>query len=536
MSEARLEVTDGKGWRVVPIDKDVFDIGRQTQNHLHLDARDVSRDHARIVRDGDRFVLHDRDSTHGTYVNGERVTERALEHGDRIQLGTSGAAEILFLVDPLAARGAAPVSAADLRQVASLLEKLRALGSGRVLDEVLELVLDAAIDLTAADRGFIMLPDENGRLEFKLARARGRTTLGGHSFETSRKIPETVFATGEQMIVEDLFDEQVAPLHTGTVALGIRHALCVPLRLVHYVDRAQEAGARDVIGVLYLDSRDHGVAKSWSSLATIETLSTEAGLAIENARLYREALDKAKFEQELKLAGAFQRALLPVPSRVGGFFTAAAMSWPSRTIGGDFFDYIERRDGSFGLILGDVAGKGASAALLAAATLGMFTAESIRDATPSALLSLLNQHLLARTLESHLLTACFAILTPTGGLTYSNAGHNPPILLLSSGHRRLDKGGLVLGFFETATYEQETIALAPGDTLVAFSDGVTEAFNADEEEFGDDRLIAVVDRRRGDPPQTIVDAIAAEVRAFSGSVAQGDDVTVAVLRYDGPSR
>src|SRR5215831_10273122 len=110
MTEARLEVTDAKGWRVVPIDKGTFDIGRHAQSHLHLDARDISRDHARIVRDGDRFVLRDRGSTHGTYVNGERVTERTLDHGDRIQLGTSGAAEILFLVDPLAARGAVHVS------------------------------------------------------------------------------------------------------------------------------------------------------------------------------------------------------------------------------------------------------------------------------------------------------------------------------------------------------------------------------------------------------------------------------------------
>src|SRR5205823_12599644 len=135
---------------------------------------------------------------------------RGLEAGDRIHLGTSGAAELVFQLDPLArARGTAPVSAADLRQVAALLEKLRALGSGRVLDEVLALVLDSAIDLTGADRGFIMLADADGRLEFKLARAHGEVTLPGHTFETSRKIPEAVFATGQQMVVEDLFDERL---------------------------------------------------------------------------------------------------------------------------------------------------------------------------------------------------------------------------------------------------------------------------------------------------------------------------------------
>src|SRR5262249_62025253 len=124
---------------------------------------------------------------------------------------------------------------------------------------------------------------------------------GGKALEPSRKIPEKVFATGQQMIVEDLLDGDLAQLHLGTVALVIRHVRCTPLRLVRYVERAEQKGAEEIIGVLYLDSRERGALRSASSVAALDTLSAEAALAIENARLYREALDKAKFEQELKV-------------------------------------------------------------------------------------------------------------------------------------------------------------------------------------------------------------------------------------------
>jgi serine phosphatase RsbU (regulator of sigma subunit) len=530
MSAARLEITDAQGWRVVPIETDLFEIGRRTGNHLRISGSDISRDHARIVRDNDQFVVQDRGSAHGTFVNGERITEHVLAHGDRIQLGQSGAAELVFLLEAADARNR-PAGASELHQIAALLEKLRALGSGRVLDEVLALVLDSAIELTGADRGFIMLAAD-GRLEFTLARARGRVTLPGDSFDTSRKIPEAVFASGRQMVVEDLFSDTLAPLHTGTVALGIRHVLCTPLRLVHYVDRPLEPGERDVIGVLYLDSHDRGVVKSASALAALDALSAEAGLAIENARLYREALEKTAYEQELKVAAAFQQALLPPAERSGTFFTAAAISLPSRSIGGDFFDYAEM-EGQFGFVLGDVTGKGAAAALLAAAALGMFTVESARGSAPAALLAQLNRDLLKRLVEMRLVTTFYGVLAPDGSFTYSNAGHNPPVVIGRAGIRRLDVGGVPLGLFEDSVYEEATVSLQAGDLVVAFSDGVTEARNRADEEFSDERLMTLMAGLRGSSPRAAIDATLSAVRTFSAGVPQGDDVTVVALRYAG---
>ena len=282
MADGRLEVTDALGRRVIHIDKPVFSVGRRSGNDLQLVGSDVSRDHAEIATENGAFVLRDRGSRYGTYVNGEGITEHTLQHADLIRLGRSGGAEMVFLLEDAtqAASGASSdrhttSAVGDLRQVAALvgrvreraqvaalLEGLRALGSGRVLDEVLALVMDSALEVTGAERGFIMLANAGSELEFKIARGRGRLTLSGKQFETSRKIPEEVFSTGQEKIVADLLDGDLANVHMGTVALGIRHVLCTPLRLVRYLDRADQQTEEKRIGVLYLDSREKGALLS----------------------------------------------------------------------------------------------------------------------------------------------------------------------------------------------------------------------------------------------------------------------------------
>jgi phosphoserine phosphatase RsbU/P len=532
----RLVVNDALGRRIVNIDKPLFTIGRRSESDLRLQGQDVSRLHAEITWDNTACVIYDKQSRFGTFVNGEKITEKMLAHGDQVRLGHAGETEIVFFIDDEApsVEKSAVSAASELRQMAALLEGLRALGSGRVLDDVLALVLDSAIDVTGAERGFIMLANPDDKtLEFKMARSRGKVTLPGRTFETSRKIPETVFATGQQTIVEDLLDGDLAQLHTGTVALGIRHVLCTPLRLVRYVERAEQKGADEIIGVLYLDSRERGALRSVSAQSALETLSAEAALAIENARLYREALDKAKFEQELKVAAAIQQSLLPAGNREGPYFSTAAASIACRAVGGDFFDYVDLASNRFGFIVGDVAGKGSPAALLASAVLGMFSAEATYQPSPAPLITRLNLGLFRRAIESRFLTTFYGILGTDGSFTYCNAGHNPPLLVSSSDIRRLDKGGVVLGLFEQAAFEEETVTLEKGDLIIAFSDGVTEAMNPDAEEFTDDRLLACANAHRGEAPQQVLDALLADVQAFCAGATQSDDVTVVMVRYNG---
>jgi serine phosphatase RsbU (regulator of sigma subunit)/pSer/pThr/pTyr-binding forkhead associated (FHA) protein len=533
MSQARLEVHDSLGRRPVPIDKPVFTIGRRSGNDLHLMGSDVSRDHAEIAHVDNRFLVRDRGSRYGTFVNGTQISEHPLTHGDRIQLGRTGGAELLFLLDDQPVERLSTSAVGDLRQVAALLEGLRALGSGRVLDEVLALVMDSAIELTGAERGFIMLANEAGELEMKLARARGHVTLPGTRFETSRKIPEEVFATGEQRLVNDLLDGDLANVHMGTVALGIRHVLCTPLRLVRYLDRAEANAEEKRIGVLYLDSREKGTLTSRATLAALDTLATEAAVAIENARLYRDSMEKARIEQELRIASQIQQALLPQGRKRGAYFDAMGASIPCRAIGGDFFEYLDLVDGRFGFALGDVAGKGPPAALLTAVLQGIFVAQTFASAEPRDTLAKINMSLIHRSLESRFATAFFGVLSPDGLLTYCNAGHNPPMLIGAKGVRRLEEGGLILGMFEHVDYDQGTARLDPGDTILVFSDGVSEALSASNEEFGEPRLQTLVSSHLNDHPDAMLERVLDAVREFTTGAVQNDDVTALVVRYTG---
>src|SRR2546426_2989638 len=342
MAEARLQVTDAQGRRVVLLETPSFTIGRRSASSLQVVSTDVSREHAEITRVGEQFVVHDRGSGYGTYVNDEPVTERTLVHGDRIRLGRTDAVELVLLTEDC---GSSPLlrdtsSVTDLRQMAALLDGLRALGSGRVVDEVLTLVMDLALDVTGAERGFVMLADAEGRLEFTIARAKGRVTLSGRTFATSQKIPDEVFRSGRSRVVGDLLDGSQVGVHDGTIALGIRCVLCAPLRVSRHHGATETGNEHSVIGVLYLDGRERSKMLSRTTQSALETFATEAALAIESARLYSEAAEKTRLQRDLTIAAEIQRALLPDPVHRAATFDLAAVSVPCRTIGGGFSRYL----------------------------------------------------------------------------------------------------------------------------------------------------------------------------------------------------
>jgi phosphoserine phosphatase RsbU/P len=536
MTAPRLEVRDVLGERVVSVERMPFTIGRRETNDLRLGGSEVSREHAEILGDAGRYMLRDKASRYGTFVNGEPVTECELKTGDRVRLGRGGGADLIFLTadDERSLSSRSTTGARDdLRQINALLEGLRALGTGRVLQEVLALVLDAAIELSGAERAFIMLATAEGGLEFKLARGREKQTLTDSTFAVSRKIPEEVFRTGASRVVADLLDGGFADVHMGTVALGIRNVVCVPLNYVHFVESVEAKGEDRRIGVLYLDSRERGTLLSDATRAALETLANEASVAIENARLYREKLEKSKMEQEMRIAAEIQQALLPKPRASLGFVEAAAASLPCRSIGGDFFDYLDEPGSSFGFTLGDVAGKGPPAALMSALMQGMFASQAQYSDSPASAVTHMNKALCRRGLESRFVTLMFGIIDTDGTLTYCNAGHNPPLVIGASGIRRLEEGGPVVGLLEFAPFAEGRVQLDRGDTIIVFSDGVSEALNTAGDEFGDPRLEAVTANTGALSAQAIVDRIVAAVRTFTKGAAQSDDITVMVIRYLG---
>jgi len=512
----RLEVLDSKGRRVVPVEQVPFSIGRSSENQLQLTDAQVSRHHAEVLRAGEEWRVRDCGSRFGTFVNDAKIEEAAIRPGDRIRIGQT---ELRVDDDHASTIGS---SAFDFRQMSALLAGLRALGSSKVLEEVLALVLDSALDLSGAERGFILLANAEGKLEQTLARTRGRITLT--NAQTSRRIPEEVFATGNDKIVMDLLEDTYAPIHTGTVALGIRHVLCTPLNVVQYGGVAADRR----IGVLYLDSQERGYLQHSGAL---HMLAAEAAIVIENARLYREVVVKERAEQELRVAAQIQQALLPPPYLICPVAELAANSTPCRAVGGDFFDYATRPDGGLAFAVGDVAGKGTSAALLNAVVQGLFAAETETDDDPAEVLGRVNRALCRRAIESRFVTGFYGRADADQRLRYCNAGHNPPFLLTAKGTERLEAGGSVMGLFDQLPLESAEVPVRPGDLLVLFSDGVTEAENEAGEELGDDRLAAVLQTVRTRSATEVMEAIHREVRAFCGSAPARDDVTVMVVKF-----
>jgi serine phosphatase RsbU (regulator of sigma subunit)/pSer/pThr/pTyr-binding forkhead associated (FHA) protein len=545
MTVAQIQVTENGVSRSVAIEKDTFTLGRREDNDLRLEQMDISRKHAEIVKDGDRWVLRDLESRFGVFINEVAIArEQELKDGDRIRLGPVTQVEMRFSTRP---RGAGSWttdtsvggSAGDLRTMNTLLESLSALGSARVIDEVLAIVLDSAIKLSGAERGFVMLSGNNGELEFMQARGRGGVVLEGTGVEThktSRQIPEKVFRHGKTEVVQDLLiDADVASEHRGTIQMGIRGAVCLPLRLSRASASAIAGGsAPRVIGVLYLDSKMKAALLSPVTIEALEALAGEAAVAIDNARLYRQEEEKNRLEKELDRAREMQVSLLPAGRHARAHFELAGVTAPCRAVGGDFFDYVDLDDGSIGFAVADISGKGPSAALMAAKLQGLFSSLVELETSPARILTQLNRSLVRRAISSRFATLTYGVLRPDGTLIASNGGHNPTFVLRADGsNAKLEKGGTLVGILPDATFEEEEFALAPGDMVVLYSDGVTEAEDSTGEMYGEERLLACLEASRGLPVEALRDAIHASVEEFAKNTAQADDITVLVVKYLG---
>jgi serine phosphatase RsbU (regulator of sigma subunit)/predicted ester cyclase len=261
-------------------------------------------------------------------------------------------------------------------------------------------------------------------------------------------------------------------------------------------------------------------------------LATDSLVGAEGSQRYRAALERTRLEHEVKTAAQIQQALLPAAEYTGAGFEVAAASVPCRAIGGDFLDYFDLPGGAFGFALGDVSGKGPPAGLLAAKLQGILGAYSRWTHSPAELLTRVNEELTRRTVESRFATLVYGVLCG-GRLAYASAGHNPPLLVGRNGVRRLEQGGLILGAFPDVTFEEETVGLDPGDVLVVFSDGITEAVDPDGVEFGEERLLDCILAHREFRATSLLQEVVASVRVFMGGAEQTDDLTALVLRYTG---
>jgi len=516
-----LVVVDASGRRSVSVPSGPFTIGRSSDTQLQLNDAHVSRRHAELIQDGSLWRVRDLGSRGGTFVNDAKVDEAALKPGDRIRIGDT---ELRIETGESSALTSGHF---DFRQVNALLAGLRALGSGQVLDEVLAIVLDSTLELTGAERGFILLAEPGGQLVQRLARARGGITLS--SAQTSKQIPNEVFVTGVDRIVSDLLDDANASRHGGTLALGIRHVLCTPLKVAQYGNESPGEGGERRIGVLYLDSREKGYLQA---AGVLHALAAEAAVVIENARLYQEAVQAERAAQELRIASEIQKALLPPDHFSSSRVELVASTTPCRSVGGDLFDYVQADEASLSFTVADVAGKGTSAALLTAVVQGLLAAEANLTDSPAQVCTRLNRSLCRRAVASRFVTVFYGQLNAGDTLRYCNAGHNAPFLVTSTELVRLDVGGTVIGLFDFSEYDTGETKVSPGDLLVVFSDGLTEAVNTAGDEFGDDRLAAVLETVRGRSAAEALAAVLKAVTEFVGTEPARDDLTVMVLRLN----
>ena len=240
-----------------------------------------------------------------------------------------------------------------------------------------------------------------------------------------------------------------------------------------------------------------------------------------------------RLERDVRIAQEVQARLFPqkVPKSAG--LECDGVCRPARGVAGDYYDFLEIDRGHLGIALGDVAGKGISAALLMASLQGALRSHaSLSDGGPAEAARDINAQIHTLTDANRFATFFWAIFDEAErALTYVNAGHNPPMLLRASGAlERLTVGGPPLGVFAGSTYRQETVALYPGDLLVAFSDGITEAPDADEEEFGEARLERALRDRAALPAGDLCRAVLSSAESFQGGTAQVDDMTVVVVR------
>lgn len=241
---------------------------------------------------------------------------------------------------------------------------------------------------------------------------------------------------------------------------------------------------------------------------------------------------RARVEQEIRTAAAIQQALLPPRSYEASSCTAVGASIPCRTIGGDFFDYFDLGGDRSAFTLGDVAGKGPPAAILAAMVQGLVASNVGPTIAPADTMDRLNRALLRRAVEGRFATLFYGCLDGNGRLVTCNAGHNPGFLFRANGGmERLEEGGLMIGAFDFATYAQQETVLAPGDTIVLYSDGVTDAEAPSGEQFGEERLLACLEGSRAVDPTALLDRVLESVRGFVAGHPPADDVTVMVVRY-----
>jgi phosphoserine phosphatase RsbU/P len=523
-------------------------IGRSSASGLAIPDPFLSRRQARIFQSDGAWLLEDLGGRNATLLNGVPVTQPTrLSVGDLVKMSS----ETFLRVAPASSTGAeksasesdsgavfrnasalmersqilgsAPESEAALRRHYDRLQLLnevhRALGRSVTLDELFTLILDRVFAALLPEEAVIFLKDAKG--EFYRAATRRVPGLGADFLYSRSLVYEVTEKQLAALVFDASSDERFANAQS-ILSSGVRSMVAAPL-----------LDPEGCPGMIVLGSRANVRQFSEDDLELLVSLASVAALRIRNIALAEEAARRRAIEKEMELARAIQMGLLPesLPEVAG--YELRALNVPSRAVSGDLYQVQVRHDGKeCVLLLADVSGKGMAAALLTA-SLEALAAGPIEVGLPAEEISeKLSRRLHARTSAERYATAFVAVLDPGRHvLRYANAGHNPPLLVRADGQCvQLKATGIPLGLLPMATYTAEEVTLGPGDSLVVYTDGITEAANPEGEEYGVARLEAMGRRHQSQPLETFIQALEQDLEAFTRSVPFGDDRTLVVLR------
>ena len=547
-NSAGLIVVDPNGHRTrIEIKPLPFKIGRQADNHLILRDSRTSRRHAQIVLEDGQYFIEDAESRHGVFVNGERTQRQPLHNSDRIEFGVPDSYHLIFaigLADVTALLEQAPSdtqvtrtgAGGNLAKLRAVLEVARTLQSSFSTEDVLNSVVDAALTVTGAERGFLLLRKAD-ELDMRVARDRHGKPLAETDLRVPRRVIHRALQQRREMLsmnFDPLAAGEVRPEHS-VADLELRSVVCVPLVRIN-ASLGEETGMlstqTDTVGVLYMDSRVSAADLSGGNRELLQTLAIEASTILENARLLEEERQKQKMDEELNLARTIQQSLLPSQLPSAGWFRACGSSVASHQVGGDYYDVVEVDESCWATVVADVSGKGVGSALLASLLQGAFLTTSQSSEVMARRVQRINRFLNERTQGSKYATVFYCLLDRSGRLHYINGGHCAPILISQSGrYEYLEATAMPVGMLPEAAFQVEERQLSPGDRIVIYTDGVTEAQNPRGEFFSRKQLREVVVAHAGDDCAALHDALLRTVKNFISDAPQADDITLVVLEY-----
>jgi sigma-B regulation protein RsbU (phosphoserine phosphatase) len=535
-----------KSTRNVPMNSFPFCIGRGAEgNHLQLvDAR-ISRQCASIDFVDGHYRLENRGHRRGLFVNKNKVERCVLENRDVITFGLDDSYEIIFRVSTaetsiqtilsrMEGVTAEETVSGGLSKLNLLLAATSLLHSELPLDSVLGTMLDHAISVTNADRGLLIEADSHGAFRIRLARQSGGLQLSSENLAPSQTALRQAFELQSSVITEDLAQADTElQAAMSIVAQHLRAIVVIPLYAMH---RETPSAAvtpvrrNDFLGMLYLDSR-RPAAFSKIDREILDVLAVQAASILDNARLVEHERERQRMEQELDIARNIQQALLPRGFRDFPQLAISGVNYPCHAVGGDYFDVFPMGDDRTAFVVADVAGKGLGAALVTTMLQGSLAGVGI-GADPVLLFQHMNKFLCEHAEVGRYATVFFGIVDRKGKLEYLNAGHPSPIVLRGGQVTELfEEGSFPVGLVPEATYKTDHAKLEPGDTLVLFSDGVTEAMDPNEQLYGVPRLCETLAGMQNAPLDQVQKTVVDSVNSFARGASQADDITLLLVRY-----